>query len=174
MKFWIIRLGLCAALIIALVAFHQSRQHREQRVVAAGKNKILLMGNGTEIATLDPHQANGMPEHHVIAALLEGLVAPAMDNPDADAPGAAASWDHKDFTVWTFHLQPKGAWSDGTPVTAHDFVYAYQRILSPEMAADYGQMLYALVNAEAFNTGKLTDFSQVGVKAINDLTLHSP
>ena len=171
MKFWIIRLGLCAALIIALVAFHQSRQHREQRVVAAGKNKILLMGNGTEIATLDPHQANGMPEHHVIAALLEGLVAPAMDNPDADAPGAAASWDHKDFTVWTFHLQPKGAWSDGTPVTAHDFVYAYQRILSPEMAADYGQMLYALVNAEAFNTGKLTDISQVGVKAINDLTL---
>jgi len=171
MKFWIIRLGLLAALIAGVAAFHESRQHREQRVTVAGRNKTLLIGNGTEIETLDPHQANGMPEHHIISALIEGLVAPAADNPDADAPGAAASWEHKDFTVWTFHLQPQGKWSDGKPVTAQDFAFAYQRILSPEMAADYGQMLYALVNGEAFNTGKIKDFSQVGVKVIDDLTL---
>ena len=171
MKFWIIRLGLLAALAAGLMVFHQSRQHRELRVTVAEKNKVLLLGNGTEIETLDPHQCNGMPEHHVIGAILEGLVAPAADNPDADAPGAAASWEQKDFTVWTFHLQPKGKWSDGTPVTAHDFAYAYQRILSPELAADYGQMLYLLVNGEDYNLGKLKDFSKVGVKVIDDLTL---
>jgi oligopeptide transport system substrate-binding protein len=171
MKFWIIRLGLLAALVAGLMAFHQSRQHRESRVSVAGKNKILLVGNGTEIETLDPHQCNGMPEHHVIGAIFEGLVAPAANDPDADAAGAAASWEQKDFTVWTFHLQPKGKWSDGMPVTAHDFAYAYQRILSPELAADYGQMLYLLVNGEDYNLGKLKDFSKVGVKVIDDLTL---
>lgn len=171
MKSWIIRLGLLAAMVAGLVAFHHSRQHRETRVAIAAKNKILLVGNGTEIETLDPHQCNGMPEHHVIGAIFEGLAGPAAEDPDADAPGAAATWEHKDFTVWTFHLQPKGRWSDGTPVTAQDFAYAYQRILSPELAADYGQMLYLLVNGEDYNLGKLKDFSKVGVKVIDDLTL---
>lgn len=171
MKSWLIRLGLLALVIWGVLAFRHHLQSREPRTVVAARNKILLAGNGTEIETLDPNLANGMPEHHVICTMIEGLVAPAADDPDADAPGAAASWEHKDFTVWTFHLQPNGKWSDGKPVTAHDFLYGYQRILSPELAANYGQMLFPLVNAEEFNSGKLKDFSQVGVKALNDLTL---
>ena len=163
MKSLTIRLLIFALLAGGIYAFHESRQHREPRYVAAGRDKVLLLGNGTEVETLDPHLANGHPEHMVITALMEGLTAPDAKNPDDSAPGAAASWEHKDFTVWTFHLQSKGKWSDGTPVTAHDFAYAYQRILSPELAADYGQMLWPLVNAEAFNSGKLKDFSQVGV-----------
>jgi oligopeptide transport system substrate-binding protein len=57
------------------------------------------------------------------------------------------------------------------PVTAQDFVYAYQRLLSPALAADYGEMLYPLKNAAAFNKGELNDFAKVGVKAVDDLTL---
>ena len=171
MKSLTIRLLIFALLAGGIYAFHESRQHREPRYVAAGRDKVLLLGNGTEVETLDPHLANGHPEHMVITALMEGLTAPDAKNPDDSAPGAAASWEHKDFTVWTFHLQSKGKWSDGTPVTAHDFAYAYQRILSPALAADYGQMLWPLVNAEAFNSGTLKDFSKVGVKVIDDLTL---
>ncbi len=171
MKLWLIRLSFLALLIIGVMLFHRSRQNRPLPVIVAAQAKILLAGNGAEVETLDPQLANGVPEHQVATSMFEGLVAPAPQNPDEDAPGAAASWEHKDFTVWTFHLQPQGKWSDGVPVTAHDFVFGFQRILSPELAADYGQMLYPIVNAEAFNSGTLKDFSQVGVKALDDLTL---
>ena len=168
---WFLRLSVIALLLLGVIAFDHSRRQRPPRYVAATRDKILLVGNGTEVETLDPHLAMGEPEHHVLGAINEGLVAPTADNPDADGPGAAERWENKDFTVWTFHLQPKGRWSDGKSVTAHDFAYAYQRILSPALAADYSQMLYLLKGAEDFNTGKNTDFSQVGVKVVDDLTL---
>ncbi len=154
-----------------LVAFHQQRQLREPRVLAAARAKILLAGNSTEIESLDPDLATGVPEHKVITAMFEGLVSPAGDDPDAEVPGAAVSWTQEAFTKWTFKLQPHGKWSDGVPVTARDFVFAYQRILSPDLAGDYSSMLYGLKNGEAFNKGELKDFSQVGVKAVDDLTL---
>ena len=171
MKSWLLRFCFVALLVAGVVWFDHSRRQRPEPVIAAARAKILLAGNGAEVETLDPQLANGVPEHQVITSMFEGLVAPAADHPDDNAPGAAASWEHKDFTVWTFHLQPKGKWSDGVPVTAHDFAFAYERMLSPELAADYAQMLYPLLNAEAFNQGTLKDFSQVGVKVIDDLTL---
>ncbi len=172
MKSWLFRFCFLALLVAGVVWFDHSRRQRPLPVMAAARAKILLAGNGAEVETLDAHLANGVPEHQVITSMFEGLVAPAAANPDDNAPGAATSWEHNpDFTVWTFRLQPKGMWSDGVPVTAHDFAWSYQRILSPELAADYAQMLYPLLNAEAFNSGTLKDFSQVGVKVIDDLTL---
>jgi oligopeptide transport system substrate-binding protein len=164
--------------VAGLAAFHQARQAREPRVVSAARERVLLAGNSTEIETLDPHLAKGVPEHKIISAIFEGLVAPASDDPDADAPGAASEWTHEGFTRWTFKLWPNGRWSDGTPLTAADFVYAYQRILSPDIAADYATMLYSMKNAEAYHKGELKDFSQVGVQAVGDyelrLTLTGP
>ena len=171
MKSWLIRLIVLGLAVSALVAFHRARQQREPRVVSAARDKILLAGNATEIETLDAHLATGMPEHKIISALFEGLVAPGPDNPDADAPGAAVSWTHEAFTKWVFKLQPQGKWSDGVPVTAGDFVFAYERMLSPALAGDYSPMLYFLKNGEAFNKGQITDFKQVGVRALDDLTL---
>lgn len=168
---WILRALFLAALIGGAVWFHQVRTHRPSRVEAATQAGILLMGNGTEPSTLDPQLATGQPEHHIFHAIFEGLVAPAMDNPDADAPGVAASWTHEKFTVWTFKLHPNGRWSDGTPLTAEDFVYAYSRILDPKFGAEYAGMLSPMVNAEDYRTGKVTDFSKVGVKALDPLTL---
>jgi len=168
---WIFRITALLALTGAVFWFHQVRTHRPTRVQEATRAGILITGNGSEPATLDPHLATGQPEHMIFHAIFEGLIAPAAEYPDDDAPGAAASWTHEAFTTWTFHLQPEGKWSDGVPLTAQDFAYAYQRILTAKLGADYANMLYALKNAEEYHTGKITDFSQVGVRVIDPLTL---
>ena len=145
---------------------------KETQVARANREGILLVGNSAEPKALDHQLVTGVPESKVIGALFEGLVGedPALD--DATPPGAAASWEHnEDMTQWVFRLQPEGKWSDGAPVTAHDFVFAYNRLLHPDFAGPYAEMLYFLENAEAFNKGKITDFSQVGVKAVDDFTL---
>src|SRR6476659_3643451 len=128
-KSWLIRIGIAALLVLGVAAFHHSRVNRPQRVVAATQKQQLILGNGAEVGTLDPQLATGQPEHFIFSALFEGLVTAAADNPDANAPGAASSWDTEDFIHWTFHLRPEGKWSDGTPLTAQDFAWSYQRIL---------------------------------------------
>lgn len=145
---------------------------RETRVEEATRAGILLMDNGTEPATLDPHLASGEPERRVIMALFEGLVIPHPEIDGDVLPGVAERWEHDtSATIWTFHLRPEAKWSDGTPVTATDFVRSYQRMLSSTLAADFATMLFRLENAEAYYQGTLTDFSQVGVRAIDEHTL---
>ena len=145
---------------------------KETQVERANREGILLVGNSAEPKSLDHQLVTGVIESKIISSLFEGLVAddPAQD--DASPPGAAASWEHNsDMTGWTFHLQPEGKWADGAPVTAHDFVFAYNRLLHPDFAGPYAEMLYFLENAEDYNKGKITDFAQVGVKALDDYTL---
>lgn len=145
---------------------------KETQVERANREGILLVGNSAEPKSLDLHLVTGVIESKVIDALFEGLVGNDPVSDDATPPGAAASWEHNaDMTEWTFKLQPAGKWSDGVPVTAHDFVFAYHRLLHPDLAGPYAEMLYFLVNAEAYNRGEIQDFSQVGVKALDDLTL---
>ncbi len=146
--------------------FHQARQKRMPRVQVADEKQILLIGNGTEIESLDPHMVTGQPEHRIISAVFEGLVAPGAEDPDADAPGVAESWESADMQHWTFHLRKDEVWSDGTPLTAKDFLYAWQRILSPELGSQYAEMLYLLKGAASFNKGETKDFSSVGVKTV--------
>ncbi|MEM9081347.1 MAG: peptide ABC transporter substrate-binding protein [Verrucomicrobiota bacterium] len=143
-------------------------------VERANEAGILLMGNSSEPKALDPHLVSGVLESNVLRALFEGLCSGHPSQDGQSLPGAASSWTPSDdFTQWTFHLQPDGKWSDGTPVTAHDFVFAYRRLLSPDpnWPAKYSEMLYFIENAEAYHKGKLADFEQVGVHAINDYTL---
>jgi oligopeptide transport system substrate-binding protein len=168
---WIVRFSFLLAALGGIAWFHHHRTHRPTRVDEANRDGILLIGNGSEPATLDPQLASGQPEHHIFHAIFEGLIAPLPENPDGDGPGAAVSWTHENFTTWTFKLQPNGRWSDGTLVTTADFLYAYQRLLTPQLGADYAAMLYPMLNAEAYHTGKLSDFSQVGVKALDTHTL---
>lgn len=158
-----IALGL---LLAGLGAFDRIRRQRPQRVQAATAQGRLILGNGTEPSTLDPSLATGVPEHHIFDALFEGLVAPGVDDPDANAPGVASSWTQHDFTVWEFELRPQARWSDGRALLAEDFVWSFQRILSPQLGAEYAPMLFAMRGARDFNEGKLSDFSKVGVKAL--------
>lgn len=145
---------------------------KESQVDKATREGILLVGNANEPKGLDPHIVSGVIEANILRALFEGLIAsdPASDSA---IPGGAALEVTPDATatVWTAKLRPDGKWSDGVPVTAQDFAFAYERMLTPELGAKYAEMLYFMTGAEDFNKGKTTDFSTVGVKVIDDLTL---
>ncbi|NAW70032.1 oligopeptide ABC transporter substrate-binding protein OppA [Vibrio sp. V27_P1S3P104] len=130
----------------------------------------IVRGNGTEVATIDPHKSQGVPESHVIRDLLEGLV-----NQDADGnviPGVAESWETTDNQTYTFHLRKEAKWSNGDPVTAQDFVYSWQRALDPATASPYAwYMEYTKIkNAKEIVAGK-KDKSTLAVKALDDHTL---
>ena len=134
------------------------------------KVQELVRGNGTEVATLDPHKSQGVPESHVIRDLLEGLV-----NQDGDGntiPGVAESWETTDNKTFTFHLRKDAKWSNGDPVTANDFVYSFQRAVDPLTASPYAwYMEYTkMANAKDIVAGK-KDKSELGVKALDDYTL---
>ena len=138
----------------------------------ANKNKILLLTVGSEPRTLDPQQAQGVTEHHIIMAMIEGLVAPSIDDQSKVVPGMADRWEHNDdYSVWTFHIGENRKWSNGDPVTAQDFVFSYKRMLTASFGAQYSENLFILKGAEDYYRGKITDFEQVGVKALDDHTL---
>lgn len=143
---------------------------RETLVQKANREGIMLVGNGTEPADLDPQTASGVPEHNIIDTLFEGLT--RLDRTNLEAlPGVAENWDvSDDGLVYTFHLRENALWSDGVPVTAHDFHASFRRMVSPQLASVNADNLYPVVNAEDYHKGKLTDFSQVGVEAIDDHT----
>lgn len=130
----------------------------------------LTRGNGTEVATLDPHKSQGVPESHVIRDLLEGLV-----NQDAEGntmSGVAESWETIDNKKFVFHLRKDAKWSNGDPVTADDFVYSFQRAVDPATASPYSwYMEYTkMENAKDIIAGK-KDKSELGVKAVDAHTL---
>jgi len=144
----------------------------------APKGKILKVGNGAEVQDLDPHVVTGLPEHHVNCALFEGLadIDPATLKP---LPAAAESWAvSEDKKTYTFKIRTDAKWSNGAPLTAEDFVFSWQRMLSPALAAEYSYMLHCIKNAKAFNAGEIKDFAEVGVKALDahtlEVTLESP
>jgi oligopeptide transport system substrate-binding protein len=129
---------------------------------------VLRRGNSAEPQSLDPHYAQGQYESTIVGDLLMGLT---IDGPDGiSIPAAAESWDiSEDGLTWTFHLREHN-WSDGTPVTAEDFVYAWRRILNPETAAPYASLLYIFKNAQAVNAGAMAP-EALGARAVDAQTL---
>jgi len=129
---------------------------------------VLNRGNGAEPASLDPHHTHGTWEFNIVGELIMGLT-----TEDAEAkpiPGAAERWETSaDGKTWTFYLRDH-QWSDGMPVTAQDFIYAWHRILNPKTAAQYASLLYIFKNAEAVNAGKMP-VEMLAAKAIDDKTL---
>ncbi|MGB3389019.1 MAG: peptide ABC transporter substrate-binding protein [Pseudaminobacter sp.] len=125
-------------------------------------------GNSADPESLDPHKTSTVYEAHILRDLFEGLV---MQDQNAEMiPGAAESWTvSDDGTIYTFKLRQDAVWSDGSPVTAEDFVYAFRRLEDPATAAEYASMLYVVKNAEEVNTGKAKP-EELGVKAVDDLT----
>lgn len=143
----------------------------ESNVEQGNREGVLHFGNATEPQGLDPHVVTGLPEGHIVRAIFEGL---AVKNPYTlePEPGVAERWEiSADGLTITFYLNPRAKWSNGDAMSATDYVWSWQRALNPAMGNQYAYMLYPLRNAEAYATGKLPDFSQVGVKALNDLTL---
>ena len=98
---------------------------------------------------------------------MEGLI--AYDNNDQLAPGVAERWEINDDGA-TFWIREEAKWSDGQPVTAHDFEFAWRRVLDPATASEYAFILYPIKNAEAVNRGDLPK-EMIGVRAVSDRLL---
>lgn len=121
--------------------------------------------NDDEVKTVDPAKATGQPEHRILNALYEGLLRlmPVEGQaPDAEgvvplvaSPGCADLPEiSPDGKTYTFHIRPEARWSNGDPVTAHDFAWSWRRILHPETAAEYAYQLYYVQGARAYNRGE--------------------
>ncbi len=129
---------------------------------------ILNRGNNADPSSLDPHKTSTVAEANILRDLFQGLV--VQDAKAELMPGAAESWTvSEDGKVYTFKMREGAVWSDGTPVTAHDFVYGWQRVVNPETAAEYAYMLAPVVNAEKITAGEMKP-EDLGVKAVDDMT----
>jgi oligopeptide transport system substrate-binding protein len=137
----------------------------------AAKRADLVFLNAAEPETLDPALVTGQPEIRVVSALFEGLLAYGSTS-DKPRPGMAESWDISgDKRVYTFHIRHDARWSNGDTLTARDFAASWERALAPETASDYASQLYFIKNGKPFNEGTIKDFSQVGVRVVDDYTL---
>ena len=133
------------------------------------KARTLHIGNTAEPLSLDPHQASGTWENRIIGDMLMGLT--TEDSKGLPIPGMATEWTTStDGLVWTFKLRD-AKWSDGVPVTANDFVYAWQRLMTLKPPAKYASLLYVIRNAENIYDGRIKDITQLGVKALDAKTL---
>ncbi len=132
----------------------------------------LVFANGGEAETLDPALMTAQLDMRLAYALFEGLA--TFDAGGEPKPGVAERWEiSPDGTVYTFRLRAGARWTNGEPVTAGDFVNAWRRALAPGTASRNSYQLYYLKNGQRFNdpAAHLTDFSQVGVQALDDRTL---
>jgi oligopeptide transport system substrate-binding protein len=134
------------------------------------KNQVLYYNLTTEPKVLDPALSTGLPESRVEHACFEGLTNFGVN--DRPVPAGAVRWKiSSDGKTYTFYLRKKAKWSNGDPVTAYDYEYAWKRLLDPKTGSAYAGNLYYLQNGEEYNTGKIKNAAAVGVKAKNKTTL---
>ena len=134
-------------------------------------DQVMHIGNGSEPQGLDPHIVTGVPEHHLLITMCEGLT---ISNPmgGANLPGMAESWEiSEDGKTYIFNIRKDAKWSNGDDFVADDMVWSWMRVLTPSLGSQYPDMLYYVEGAEDYNTGVITDFSKVGVKALDKKTL---
>ena len=114
---------------------------------------VLNRGGGAEPESLDPAFAGSIVETNILGDLMVGLT--THDAAARPIPGIAERWETSpDGLTWTFRLR-QARWSDGSPVTAENFVSAWRRVLDPKTAAQQGQMLWIIKNARAITAGRL-------------------
>jgi oligopeptide transport system substrate-binding protein len=137
-------------------------------VAPAGAQTVLNRGNGSEPKSLDPAFVDTAAESNILGDILVGLT--TLDAAARPIPGVAERWTvSADGRTWTFHLRAS-KWSDGRPVTAGDFVFAWRRLLDPKTAAPYAYNLWVVRNAQAISKGKLPP-SALGARAADERTL---
>ncbi|MDM3012058.1 oligopeptide ABC transporter substrate-binding protein OppA [Citrobacter sp. CK187] len=160
---------LAAGILTALIGGNVAMAADVPAGVQLSDKQTLVRNNGSEVQSLDPHKIEGVPESNVSRDLFEGLL--ISDVEGHPSPGVAEKWENKDFKVWTFHLRKNAKWSDGTPVTAHDFVYSWQRLANPNTASPYASYLQYghIANIDDIIEGK-KPATDLGVKAIDDNT----
>jgi oligopeptide transport system substrate-binding protein len=127
--------------------------------------QIWHRGASADPGSLDPHKTSTVIESDILSELYEGLV--ARDQHGEIIPGVAETWTvDADKLVYTFHFRADARWSNGDPVMPQDFVFAFQRLMKPQTAAQYANILYTLKNAEKVNKGDLPP-EDLGVRALD-------
>lgn len=143
----------------------------EAESASAGSGTLNIMLE-TPVESLDPQLATDGTSFEVIADYTDGLM--QMDADGAAVPACAESYEvSEDGTTYTFHIREDAVWSNGDPVTANDFVFAWQRAVDPANASEYSYMLSdigQIVNAAEIIAGE-KDVSELGVTAVDDKTL---
>ena len=166
--FWSSVFCLFACLVVAVSSGCKPRGTPVERGI---RDQVLYRSLSADPTDIDPHLVTGLFCLNVTSALFEGLVAedPVDLHP---VPGVAESWEiSADALTYTFHLRANARWSNGEPVTANDFVVSAKRALTPALGASNLEFMDPMRNARAFHTGQLTDFSQVGITALDPRTL---
>ncbi len=161
--------SLLASALVAAVGLSSSLAADVPAGTKLHDTQKLVRNNGAEPQSLDPHKIEGVPEANLARDQFEGLV--NIDLNGDIRPGVAESWEHDDARVWRFNLRKDAKWSNGDPVTAHDFVYSWKRLVNPETASPYASYLqYAhIINVDEIVSGT-ADPETLGVKALDDHT----
>ncbi|MTD39615.1 oligopeptide ABC transporter substrate-binding protein OppA [Erwinia sp. CPCC 100877] len=162
-------LNSCCALLLA-GAFPSAYAADVPAGVVLDARQELVRHLKDEPVSLDPAKAVGLPEIQVIRDLFEGLV--NQDEQGHTVPGVASKWQSNDNRIWTFSLRNDARWSDGTPVTAQDFVYSWRRLVDPQTTSPFAWFagLAGILNARDITNGKMTP-DKLGVTAVNARTL---
>ncbi|EJS14662.1 MULTISPECIES: peptide ABC transporter substrate-binding protein [Bacillus] len=131
--------------------------------------QVLNRTETNEIPTMDTSKSTDTLGSQILGNTMEGLY--RLDKDNKPIPAAAeSSTKSEDGKKYTFKLRKDAKWSNGDPVTAKDFVFAWQRLLDPKTAAEYAFITYYIKNAEAINKGE-KPVTELGVKATDDYTL---
>ncbi|HBF36426.1 MAG TPA: ABC transporter substrate-binding protein [Firmicutes bacterium] len=158
-------LPIIAALLIGTVVFAKTTAKN-----GMAKGQVLNYNLALDPESLDPAKSVSIEEFRVEYASFEGLA--TFGEGDVPRPGVAEKWQiTPDGKTYTFYLRKNAKWSNGDPVTARDFEYAWKRLLNPSTASPNASTLFYLKNAEDYNNGKIKDADQVGVKAKDNYTL---
>jgi oligopeptide transport system substrate-binding protein len=130
-------------------------------------NKSITLVIAQEPPQLDSTRATDQVSSYVLGHVVEGLL--RYDAQNHLVPGVAERWDLRADGA-TFYLRDNAKWSDGVPVTAHDFVFAWQRVVDPANASEYAFIMFAIKNAEAINNEE-APLESLGVRAVSDYEL---
>lgn len=157
-------------LIISLVTVSTScGKKTEPPNQAVTKPQIITYNLASEPKTLDPASTTGVIEGTVEMALLEGLT--RLNPSRVPEPAMAETWTvSPDGKTYTFKIRENAKWTNGDPVTARDFEYAWKRVLDPQTAARSSYLLFGIKNAEKFNNEE-AKVEEVGVRAVDERTL---
>ncbi|ATW42743.1 ABC transporter substrate-binding protein [Glaesserella parasuis] len=166
----LVKLSSLSAAVILALSNHTFAAKVPEGTILAEKQEVHIQATA-EAATLDPQKMEGTGESALARQLLEGLV--NTDEHDNLVAGVAERWEYgNDNKSLTFYLRKDAKWSNGDPVTAHDFVYAWQRLADPKTASPYATYLefMKMENVADIVAGKKSS-DTLGVKAIDDHTL---
>lgn len=161
-----IALTLAASLALAACGGNNADKQETQGELA--KKQVLNLLEASDIPSMDTVKATDQVSFIVMNNVMEGLY--RLDKDQKPTPGVAKSYTKsEDGKKYTFKLRKDAKWSNGDPVTANDFVFAWKRAVNPATAAEYAYIMFDIKNAKAINEGK-APVDSLGVKAVDEHT----